>query len=201
MHPPQLILVRHGQTDWTFEDRRLGSSDIPLNPTGYMQAEAIGRFLRGYPIARVLHTGMQRTISMANIIQTHTGGVIEVEKRLQERDYGTLEGTVRESIGGVDSMNSLPAKEATKAGIEPITALSKRVLAAYKDIRKQTLSESRDTIIIGHLGPIRLLLAHALSLDVEGRRHFEIAPGSVSSIRLLEDFDQVTLLNMTSFFS
>lgn len=36
-----LVLVRHGETDWTAEKRYCGRTDVPLNATGRAQAGAL----------------------------------------------------------------------------------------------------------------------------------------------------------------
>jgi broad specificity phosphatase PhoE len=50
---PQLILVRHGQTDWDKQDRVRGSLDIPLNGEGQQEARRISGELSGYTIDAV----------------------------------------------------------------------------------------------------------------------------------------------------
>ena len=49
-----LFLVRHGQTAWSRTGRHTGRTDIPLEPEGRAEAEAVGRLLAGHDFALVL---------------------------------------------------------------------------------------------------------------------------------------------------
>lgn len=88
-----IALTRHGQTDWNFEGRLQGSTDIPLNDTGRQQAVAsAARFEAGTwdcvvtsPLSRAAKTGG----IIARELGIRIGGTYP---ELAERDYGDAEG-------------------------------------------------------------------------------------------------------------
>ncbi len=90
----RLIIIRHGNTFLSGETpRRVGAkTDIPLVPSGIVQAKALAESLRLQDIrADLLYTGpLKRTRETAAIIKSHTGWdcPIEINEGLIELDYG-----------------------------------------------------------------------------------------------------------------
>ena len=64
----QLYLVRHGETDWNAAHRIQGSTDIPLNATGRVQALATGRLLARRPWDAIYASPLSRAYETATII-------------------------------------------------------------------------------------------------------------------------------------
>ncbi len=189
-----IILVRHGLTDWSVQGLRLGSSDIPLNEKGLEHAQLIATALKEYPIARIYHSGMQRTKETARAIASKFPGLEPQEDiRLRERDHGTFEGSARETAGDVDTTSFLSAEEMAAQGVEPLNQVWERAISAYQEIRDTTQAET--VVIVSHYGPIRLMLAHALGLNQDGRKHIDVEVGSISIVKPHGDWDQVSLLN------
>jgi probable phosphoglycerate mutase len=84
-----VILVRHGQTEWSAEGKHTGRSDVPLTELGRRQAEALGAMLGGADFARVLSSPLTRaweTMERAG----YAGGTAADD--LMEWDYGIFEG-------------------------------------------------------------------------------------------------------------
>jgi probable phosphoglycerate mutase len=94
-----LILLRHGETDWNRERRIQGLSDIPLNDTGREQARAAGALLRteladAGPVVMV-SSDLSRAIETAEIIAQELGLPDPRQyPGLRERGYGEAEGAL-----------------------------------------------------------------------------------------------------------
>src|SRR5439155_536595 len=56
----QIVLVRHGETEWSRSLRHTGRTDVPLTPHGRQQAELIGEALGGRQFALVLTSPLER---------------------------------------------------------------------------------------------------------------------------------------------
>lgn len=94
-----LVLVRHGETEWNRLGRVQGRTDIPLNDTGRRQARAAGRRLRGEHWDGIASSPLARAAETAEIIAHEVGlGAPELVEALVERDYGDAEGLTGEEL-------------------------------------------------------------------------------------------------------
>ncbi len=88
-----LVLVRHGETDWNRAGRVQGRTDIPLNETGREQARATAERLTGTAFDAVAASPLSRAAETARIIADGLGlGDVELVDELVERNYGDAEG-------------------------------------------------------------------------------------------------------------
>src|SRR6185436_2286251 len=93
---PDLILLRHGQSQWNLENRFTGWVDVPLSPKGEAEARAAGEKLRGRRVDRVFTSVLRRAIDTADIALAAAGLESVPTQRdaaLNERMYGDLQGT------------------------------------------------------------------------------------------------------------
>ena len=93
----KLVLVRHGQSQWNFENRFTGWVDSPLTEKGRDEAKRAGRFLKEnkIPLERAYTSYLQRAIhTLWLILSECEQSWIPVVKhwRLNERHYGGLQG-------------------------------------------------------------------------------------------------------------
>jgi len=84
--------IRHGQTDWNVERRLQGSSDIPLNETGMVQAKEAAENTQHLPIDLIISSPLQRALKTAEIINEYLGAELVIDDRLSEKHYGVFEG-------------------------------------------------------------------------------------------------------------
>ena len=87
-----LILVRHGETDWNRTGRCQGISDVVLNDNGRKQALELGLCLKGEKISAVYSSDLARAMSTAEEIARHHGLTVEIDSDLREMDQGDFEG-------------------------------------------------------------------------------------------------------------
>ncbi len=88
----QIILWRHGQTDWNLENRFQGHSDIPLNAVGRYQAKQAARVLRDLEPTSIISSDLSRARSTAEALADVTGLEIKIDRRLRETNGGSWEG-------------------------------------------------------------------------------------------------------------
>lgn len=92
MSTTEILLIRHGETDWNLERRLQGHLDIPLNPEGLRQAEALARHLDGVALDGIFSSDLQRAKQTALPLARRLGIDVTIERGLRERCYGALEG-------------------------------------------------------------------------------------------------------------
>ena len=81
----ELVLIRHGETDWNAQRRIQGHLDIPLNHAGLAQAEAIGERFRGTDIDVLVSSDLGRAMQTAAPISEGSTLPVLSEARLRER--------------------------------------------------------------------------------------------------------------------
>jgi probable phosphoglycerate mutase len=98
----EIILIRHGETEWNVLGRYQGHTDIALNVTGLSQAQAaaraIARLHGTQPIAYLYASDLQRALQTAQPLAQVLGLPVQTDPRLRERHFGVLEGLTREQM-------------------------------------------------------------------------------------------------------
>ncbi len=92
---PNLVLLRHGESQWTLENRFTGWTDVPLSPKGEQEAHDAGEKLKSYKFVKAYTSVLKRAIDTLNIVLKIIGQEhipIEYDKALNERHYGALQG-------------------------------------------------------------------------------------------------------------
>jgi broad specificity phosphatase PhoE len=88
----KMYLVRHGETLWNKEEVFRGRKDIPLNETGRTQAEKVGDYFDGIPLARIVSSPLQRAVQTAQAIGRAAGASVETMEELTDINFGIWEG-------------------------------------------------------------------------------------------------------------
>jgi 2,3-bisphosphoglycerate-dependent phosphoglycerate mutase len=92
---PNLILLRHGESQWNLENRFTGWTDVPLSPKGEQEAHEAGQKLKAYKFDKAYTSVLKRAIDTLDIVLKIIGQEnipIEYDKALNERHYGALQG-------------------------------------------------------------------------------------------------------------
>lgn len=162
-----LVVLRHGQTQWNVERRFQGFSDVALNAKGIEQAQAAGRVLAGHGFDAVYSSPLRRALVTAELVVP--GADILVDDRLMEINVGSWAGLTWEQITSM-----LPSYESKYAnGIdfrrsptgETLADVVARGLPAVEEIAERHAGQR--VLIVSH-GLLLNRVLHAL-LGLEGR--------------------------------
>jgi probable phosphoglycerate mutase len=94
--PPVVVLVRHGETEWSRSGQHTSSTDLPLLAEGEAAAQALGARLRSHRFALVLASPLIRARETARL--AGLGDVVEITDDLVELGYGDYEGLTTPEI-------------------------------------------------------------------------------------------------------
>jgi probable phosphoglycerate mutase len=182
----ELVLVRHGETDWSRSGRHTGRTDVPLTAEGRKEAERVGERLGGRTFERVLTSPLARAAVTARL-----AGFPDAERRdeLMEWDYGAYEGKttpeIREgSPGWTIWSGNVPDGESA----DDVAARVDRVLDELRSVEG-------DALVFAHGHLLRVLAARWLGLDPREGRHFALDPATISVLGYERETPVVRLWN------
>jgi broad specificity phosphatase PhoE len=174
--PEELVLVRHGETDWSRTGRHTGRTDVPLADAGREQARAIGRRLAGETYDLVLVSPLGRARETCEI--AGLGEAATVVDDLREWDYGLYEGRTTPEIrlerpGWHVFADGCPGGESA----DQVGRRADRVLASLRG----TPGLTRVAVFAhGHL--LRVLAARWLGLAGRDGRLMRLDPATISRL-------------------
>jgi len=184
----QLVLVRHGETQWSRTGRHTGRTDVALTELGQRQADALGSMLRGRPFAAVLVSPLQRAAETLSRTSVDVARV-RVLAELVEWDYGDYEGLTTEEIRR--SVPDWTIWTAPVPGGESAADVGRRADFAIAT----ALDEGGDVAIFAHGHLLRALTARWLGLDVSAGRYFALDTATVSILGYERDTPVILLWN------
>jgi broad specificity phosphatase PhoE len=168
----RLWLVRHGETEWSRSGQHTGTTDLPLEPAGEAQAEAIGTLLAAADFALVLTSPLTRALDTCRL--AGLGDRAEVIDDLVEWDYGAIEGRTTDEIR-VDDPGWTLWTDGVRAG-ETATDVGRRADRVIERAR----SAGGDAVCFAHGHVLRVLAARWVGLPPVGGRLWALGAGSLS---------------------
>ena len=194
-----ILLIRHGQTDWNSAGRWQGHVDIPLNPTGRAQAEALARRLASWPIRAIYSSDLQRAAVTAQTIATAHHLSVNITPTWRERSGGLFEGLTGDEIAAryPEHWGEMRRGLLNPPGGESQAMLRERVVMAFDQLAAQHPNEM--VAVVSHGGSLHALISHLLGLPVQEEGRFSLRGNTGLSIVELNDHGpRLLLLNDTS---
>jgi broad specificity phosphatase PhoE len=189
-----LILVRHGVTDWNEQGRLMGRSDVELNGRGQAQAQAVADALHAVAVRSIVASPQRRAQQTAEAIARPHQLTVQTEAALAEVWLGRWQGLTWNDVrGDPDVARYLADPTHVNDAVESGAAVHARVVGFVEALRS---GADGTLVLVSHGDPLRILLAHYLSMPLPSYRRLEVAPGSVSLVRFgLDGGVHVVLLN------
>jgi broad specificity phosphatase PhoE len=181
-----LFLVRNADTDFTRDGRVAGRRDIALSAAGRAQAgELRDRLLAAkHEVGEILASPLPRAVETAEIVASAFGHGVVRDPRLIDFDAGRWEAQSHKEIGASPEYQRFianPVDESIPGG-EKIGDVRDRIVAAVS----QALADNElgaNILIISHAGPLRVLLAHYLGMNLVHYHRLRLSPASLSILR------------------
>jgi broad specificity phosphatase PhoE len=179
---PRLMLVRHGETEWSRDGRHTSTTDLPLTEAGHRHAEALRPTLAARTFALVLTSPRQRARQTAAVCGFPDA---VVDNDLAEWDYGADEGRtaaeIRAERPGWSIWTDGPKDGET---ISQVAVRAGRVIA-------RALDAGGDVLMFAHGHILRVLTARWLGLHPELGRRFALATAAPSILGWEHDYQVV----------
>jgi broad specificity phosphatase PhoE len=184
-----LILLRHGQTEWSLAGKHTGRTDIPLTAHGEACAAALAPLLKDLPVAAFFTSPAKRAVRTAELALGSAAASAKQDPDLWEWDYGGYEGLTTEQIrqirpgwylwrdGVIPGDSDHPGETLREVGER-----TDRVLA-----RVRPLLPGGDVVLVAHGHVLRVLTARWLGLDPSGGRLFRLDTGTLSTLGFERD--------------
>jgi broad specificity phosphatase PhoE len=169
---PQLVLVRHGDTEWSKNGRHTSHTDLPLVESGVERARKLQSELAEFSFARVLCSPLRRARSTA--AAAGYGDRIEITPDLTEWDYGDYEGLTSPEIHERDPSWVL-WRDGCPGGESPadVSARVDRLIA-------DAVSSGGDVLLFAHGHILRSVAARWSAFLVSAGERFALMPATVS---------------------
>lgn len=168
----EIVLVRHGETEWSRTGRHTGRTDVPLTEEGSREAEAIGAALAGRRFALVLTSPLERASETCRL--AGLADVAVAHDELTEWDYGEYEG--RKTL---EIREERPGWSLWKDGVpggETLSDVGERADRVLEELR----SVEGDVALFAHGHLLRVLAARWLGLEPAAGRLFALDAGTIS---------------------
>jgi len=192
---PDVVLVRHGETEWTLSRRHTGNTDIPLTDEGRRQGQQLGRRLAadGDQFARVLSSPLARALETCR--EAGFGDRVEVRDELREWDYGDYEGRT-----SADIRRSAPDWLLWDDGVpdgETIDQVAARVDRVIADLRSPG-GPGGPAVVFAHGHLLRVFGARWLGQPPTLGAHLNLGPASLCRLGWEHGIPSITLWNERS---
>ncbi|MEU6115137.1 histidine phosphatase family protein [Streptomyces sp. NPDC047117] len=192
----ELLLIRHGETEWSRSGQHTSWTDLPLTARGEEQARELGPLLAGRTVALTLVSPMgraRRTAELAGLTRT------EVEPDLGEWDYGGYEGVRTADIHRTRPewflfTDGVPPGPEGHPGESPeeVGARADRVLDR---LAPRLQADDGDVALVGHAHFLRVLTARRLGLPASAGALFTFETGAVGVLGTEHDRPAVVAWN------
>jgi broad specificity phosphatase PhoE len=184
-----VLLVRHGATTRTAEDRFSGAVGVDLSDEGRAQVRALADRLRHNPLRAVYSSPLSRTLETARILAEPHALEIVTRDGLREIDHGHWEGLTRREVEQTHA-EEYAAWEAdpftfAPEGAESGVAVLARALPVIREIVVGYPDQT--VLVVSHKATLRLIVASLLGFDARGYRdRLDQAPACLSILEFVD---------------
>ncbi len=176
----RIIVVRHGETEWSRDKRHTGRTDLPLTAEGREQALALIARLSGLSFAAVFVSPLRRARETCELAGFADRAIVDPD--LVEWDYGEYEG-----MTGAEIQERRPGWTLFRDGviggetIDDVAARAERVLTRVRAI-------DGNVLLFGHGHQLRILTARWLDFPAAAAQHLQLATASPSTLGYEHDW-------------
>ena len=182
---PQLVLIRHGESQWNLENRFTGWVDVPLSPKGEQEAHEAGKKLQAFQFNCAFSSVLIRAKETLRLVLEELGQSkipIEENQALNERMYGELQGlnkteTVKQ-YGEEQVKIWRRSFDVPPPGGESLKDTADRVLPYYEARIRPVVLANQAVLVVAHGNSLRSLVMHLEQLSKQAVLELNIPTGA-----------------------
>ena len=191
----ELIVLRHGETEWSASGQHTGRTDIPLTARGEAAAATLAPALARRPIHATFTSLAARAVRTAELAGLQNA---KPDPDLWEWDYGGYEGLTTRQIqaerpgwylwrdGVIPGDAAHPGETVAQVGLRADAVLA----------RAEPLLAEGDVALVAHGHILRVLTARWLQLDPDDGRLFRLDTGTFATLGTEHGYPVITTWNV-----
>ena len=176
MKETEIILIRHGETEWNSQKRMQGHSNSDLSEVGRGQIQALGELMKNVSFDHIYSSDSLRARQTAEAITQYSGHTLQFDQRIREKNLGVFEGLTsteaKERHPEVYRLFKTAGANYVIDEGESTQQLLERALEFIEEIRLRHPQER--VVMVTHGGVVRVLMKHALGLSIDSPTRFII---------------------------
>ena len=182
---PQMVLIRHGESQWNLENRFTGWVDVPLSTRGEQEAQDAGRRIQSFRFHEAFTSVLTRAKETLRIVLEVIGQTtipVEADQALNERMYGDLQGLNKAETAQKYGESQVKiwrrSYDVPPPGGESLKDTAERVLPYYQQHIETKLLSGKNLLIVAHGNSLRALVMHLNQLSKEEVLELNIPTGA-----------------------
>lgn len=191
----EIILVRHGETDWNKSQRIMGRQSVPLNAEGRRQAKTLAKFLKDVTIDRIYSSPVLRARQTAELMVRGRSLEIIEEESLAEIHYGEWVGKYFAEVRGSEAFETYwcTPSLAQAPGGELMSSVLGRAVSFIETLQNRH-TEGR-VLLVSHADVIKVILVHCLGINLDQLHKLRVDNGSLSYLLFANGRVRVLAIN------
>lgn len=184
-----LILIRHGETEWNTLHRAQGRTDIPLNQQGIAQAQALAEHFSGKRVDLILSSPLCRALDTAKALSRTVNAPIKIAEELTEIRFGIWEGLsfndIRKDYPELMHKWQEYPYSCKIPGAESPEEVMQRVVPYLKKVIEE--NPEKTIAVVSHTLPLKVALAAAMGLPFDNMHVFRLDNTGYSELEFRPD--------------
>jgi broad specificity phosphatase PhoE len=182
----QIVLVRHGATDWNLQGRCQGATDRELSEVGIRQAEQIATLLRDENIEAVYASDLRRARQTAELISQPHNLPVMIEENIRELNHGALEGLtfneIKQSYSEFLARWRTEPAEIQVPGGEKLIDVAERAWEGVTRIAERHVA-AESIVVVSHNFPILGIVCRVTGTHLNNYRSFHLDPCGITRLQ------------------
>lgn len=180
-----LFLLRHGETEFSRQDRFCGHIDAPLTADGQLMAEKVADKLGALPWRAIVTSSRGRAVATATPLATRAALAVKRDSRLDEMFYGDWQGLSKEEAAARDPERFQRWRQDPSIGApggESPHEVAARAFSVVKELEARYADGN--VLLVTHKAVLRLLLCRLLGVEL--RHYRDLTDWPVAALSVVE---------------